>query len=64
MLIAPAASRHSKDTIPARPRRGESPPCGQSALLEKTFAEPVGLHEIFENSKAVIFQILRALGAN
>src|SRR6267154_6142930 len=58
MLIAPAASRHSKDTIPARPRRGESPPCGQSALWKKTSTEPVGLHEIFENSEAVIFRTL------
>src|SRR5882762_1586485 len=65
MLIAPAASRHSKDTIPARPRRGESPPCGQSALWKKTSTEPVGLHEIFENSKAVIFSELACnLGAN
>src|SRR5260370_35908055 len=44
MVHPPAASRHGKDTIPARPRRGESPPRGQCALTEKTCAERTRLH--------------------
>jgi hypothetical protein len=48
-VLPPAASRYGILAMPARPRRGESPPRGQCALVEKTYQELAGLHAICKN---------------